>query len=454
MSHDQALHAAETIFQQALILPDGAEIAIVADETTIKPATILAETAVRLGYHPLPLYFTSEMQRSLGDRELMPTFSAVLDDVAATLICLNGAADCLAFRDTIRRTAWNVGCKVAHMPGIDLPTLLLADVDYQQLSRNCELLALALVKGRYLVIRSRDHLGNEHRLRIHLNPWKRLPIISDGIIQSASWGNVPSGETFIAPPEGVAEGEIVIDGSLPGHLLAPDDELILSFQKGQLVSITPRQSPAARYLQEKYIDFAKRSGDPNWSSLAEIGFGVNPRVQHLTGNALLDEKRYGSVHIALGDNEDMGGHIKSAIHCDMVCCQPTVTIDDKLIIAGGQLRLDSKEWREDHQYVAIGDFWREETQVRVTAVDVETDAQQCLRRIWHASSGRICSVPVGNDVTAQQAAKLYGHLRNGGQWTPLHQIVNRREFNAQGTQQLLTLMQQYGLVDIRESDGT
>ena len=106
MFNDQFVHAAEAIFQQALNLPNGAEIAILADETTIEPVTILAETAIQAGFHPIPLYFTTQMQRSLADGEVMPILAAILDDVAATLICLNGAADCLPFRDMIRRTAW------------------------------------------------------------------------------------------------------------------------------------------------------------------------------------------------------------------------------------------------------------------------------------------------------------------------------------------------------------
>lgn len=454
MSNDQFVHAAEAIFQQALNLPNGAEIVILADETTIEPVTILAEAAIQSGFHPIPLYFTTQMQRVLGSGEVMPILAAILDDVAATLICLTGAADCLPFRDTIRRAAWNAGCKVAHMPGIDAPTLLLADVDYQQVNHDCELLALALVKGRYLAIHSKDRRGNEYRLDTRLDPWKRFPIISDGIIQNASWGNVPSGETYIAPPEGAAEGEIVIDGSMPGHLLASDEELVLSFRNGQLVSFSPQGSSAANYLQAKYIDYAQKSGDRNWSYLAEIGFGVNPRVQRLTGNALLDEKCFGSVHIALGDSEDMGGNIRSAIHCDMVCCQPTVTIDDKLIVRQGQLRMVPEEWREDHRYIPVDAPWSGDREVGITAKDTEIDGDQRLRRVWHTSSGRVCSVPVGNDPTAQQAARLYSLLRNSGtQWVSFRNIASRRGFNQSLVQQLLTLLVQYGLVDFRDTEG-
>ena len=49
--------------------------------------------------------------------------------------------------------------------------------------------------------------------------WDRLPVASDGIIRDGAWGNVPSGETYIAPMEGTAEGQVLINGSIPGLVL-------------------------------------------------------------------------------------------------------------------------------------------------------------------------------------------------------------------------------------------
>ena len=77
---------------------------------------------------------------------------------------------------------------------------------------------------------------------------------------------------------------------------------------------------------------AQKKSEDNWDILGEVGFGVNPNVEKLTGVALLDEKKIGTVHIALGDNSDMGGDNESSIHCDMVSELPTVLVDGKIII--------------------------------------------------------------------------------------------------------------------------
>ena len=42
--------------------------------------------------------------------------------------------------------------------------------------------------------------------------------------------------------------------------------------------------------------------DSNWNVFAELGVGLNPTIKTLTGNSLFDEKAYGTIHIAIGDN--------------------------------------------------------------------------------------------------------------------------------------------------------
>lgn len=52
---------------------------------------------------------------------------------------------------------------------------------------------------------------------------------------------------------------------------------------------------------------------------------------------LEDEKKLGTVHIALGDNKSMGGKINVPIHVDGVILNPTVYFDDKIIMKNGKL---------------------------------------------------------------------------------------------------------------------
>ncbi len=79
----------------------------------------------------------------------------------------------------------------------------------------------------------------------------------------------------------------------------------------------------------------------NWSNLAEVGFGLNPAVQDLTGLGVVDEKKAHTVHIALGHSAGLGGDVESVIHCDMVAKRPTVYVNGRLIMKaaiGGSTR--------------------------------------------------------------------------------------------------------------------
>jgi aminopeptidase len=450
---DQAIRAAETILTQCLALPPGARAVVFGDETTMNVVSILTQVAVNLQLRPILACFSTQTQVALGDEPLDSVLETVLDNAAAALICLDGRPACFPFRDTVRRTAWNPGCKVAHMPGVSLSTLLLADVDYEVLSTQCEMLALALVKGQQIKIISRDHRGDEHCLKAILKPYKRFPIISDGVIQAGSWGNVPSGEVYVAPPEGSAEGSIVINGSLPGYCIRHGEEIILRFQEGQLAEWTPLDSPAMQHLQRTQIEFARSRGDWNWSNLAEIGLGVNPRVRGLTGNPLIDEKKYGSVHVALGDNLDMGGEVKSSIHCDMVSLSPRVSIDGKVILEGGAIVQEAKDWREDHRELSPPEAWRGDFTVICTATDAHVDEQGCLRRLWDTSSGRVCSVPVGNDETARMAANVYQLIQTNGQAITVGDLACRQQqIDVSQVIQLTYLLKLYGLVSVHDSE--
>ena len=67
--------------------------------------------------------------------------------------------------------------------------------------------------------------------------------------------------------------------------------------------------------------------------------GTNYKAK-ITGITLEDEKVYGTVHVALGDNTSYpGGIIKAPIHLDGVISKPTVFIDDKKIMNNGKLLL-------------------------------------------------------------------------------------------------------------------
>jgi leucyl aminopeptidase (aminopeptidase T) len=452
----KAINASQTIFANCLALPPSAKLVIFADETTRDVADILGETAVQMGLWPLTVYYTKQMQIELGEHVPEDHWD-FLSTAAAVMVCLNASEQGFPFRDHVRKAAWQSGCKVAHMPGIALDILQLAEVDYSVLQANCEILALALAKGRHIRVETVDSHGRKYHLETDLDPWRRMPIISDGIIQTGSWGNVPSGETFIAPPENQTSGEIVIDGSIPGCIISHGNEIVLSFNDGRLVDWQPRDVPAARQLEQIAVRYAQENNDVCWDVLAEIGLGVNPMVKNVTGNALLDEKKFGSLHIALGDNMDMGGSNESSIHCDMISLRPRVEIDGLTILSDGDLTVSPTDWREDYRRLSPPQNWDNNMILRPTAIDTEVDAKSLLRRIWHTGSGRVCSVPVGDDESAKLAHALYKRLKRNGKSESIGRITHSfSSLPAEDVLKLIYLLKRYNLVSVnglREANG-
>lgn len=446
-NHSQLARAARTVLMECLSLPSGAQVVIFVDETTEEVAKLLAGVALAQDLQPLMLYVPLAHQEQMGSQPLSPFLTQTLDEATAVLVCLNGSPERLAFRDQVRKSALDTQCKVAHMPGIDMRTLSLVDIDFPQLLAHCELLAQALAKGKEMTLITRTVGGEAHRLEIPLRPWERLPIISDGVIQRGSWGNVPSGETYIAPPEGLASGSIVINGSIPKRCLEQGEEFILFFENGWLQDPGEEDPLSDDYPLSRCIQSAGRQADENWRNLAEVGLGVNPRVDELTGVALFDEKKYGTFHIALGDNIDMGGQVASAVHCDMVCVGGEVWVDGRQLIGGGQIVAEPDDWYEDHRELTVPAEWTDNTMIARTSLEGPVDEKGQLRRAWDTSSGKLCSVSVGRPESARRAARLYETLRHNHHTVSIATLVSLQEnFALQEVLQLTCLLEKYGLV--------
>ena len=423
MNNSDSLHAAaQTVLTRCFGLPGGANLVVFADETTLSTAQLLVEQADALEMRPLLAYFSTTMQQRLGKQPLPVGLQLAVKEADAVLVCLDDSKACFDFRDRVREFGYNAGCKVGHMPGINEATLLLADVDYEELIHHCELLATALLQSSSLTIKTTDAAGGQHCLTVPLDSGTLLPITSDGIIQRASWGNIPSGETYIAPALHSGDGSIVINGSVRNYIMTAGEELVLYFEHGQLVRWEPENSPVARQFESETIELALPQEDDNWSRLGEVGLGANPRVAQLTGSMLLDEKKYGTAHIALGQNIDMGGQVKSSIHYDMVTLRPEVAVDGRVIIRDSHLVLTSDGLLQDLLAIVPPAGWTVDLPLSYTAMRCGADEQGRLRRMWDTDSGRVCSVMVGNDRAARYASEVYDALRRQRRPANLAQI--------------------------------
>jgi hypothetical protein len=273
--------------------------------------------------------------------------SQVLFGADTVLSVLGSHEHTLDIRKAILQHDRPAGCRFAHMPGISSKVLnTLAASPIPAIVSDSELMAWALGQANVATIFSKSRLRPELRLDIQLHNWDNAPIMSPGVIFPGSWGNVLPGETFCCPRHPHIEGEICINGSIPGRTLGPTEEVHLRFAEGRLVEWSaPGGGGAGATYFNRLAAEALVSGDSNWCAFAELGFGLNPIISSLTGNALFDEKAAGTIHVAIGDNTVFGHPIHARIHLDLVVTSPTVILDDLPVIVDGVLRRDAIRFR-------------------------------------------------------------------------------------------------------------
>jgi leucyl aminopeptidase (aminopeptidase T) len=161
---------------------------------------------------------------------------------------------------------------------------------------------------------------------------RRRAHASSGLFRErGQWGNLPTGEAYLAPLEGQSQGVVVVDGSMAGVGVTTQPIRIV-IKDGYATDITGGSEA------EQLVALLEPHGRDG-RTVAEFGIGTNDRAQ-LTGVILEDEKVMGTIHIAFGDNKSMGGSVRVASHLDGLVKQPTVWFDGEKIMDGGRLLIN------------------------------------------------------------------------------------------------------------------
>jgi leucyl aminopeptidase (aminopeptidase T) len=198
------------------------------------------------------------------------------------------------------------------------------NADYNAISKRSIKLKHILEKGKH--VRITAPAGTDIEFYIT----GRTAIASKGLYhKKGESGNLPTGETYLAPVEGTTNGVFVVDGSFAGLGLIGNVNIKVECEKGFATKITGGK--AAKKLNEMLDQVGRRA-----RNIAEFGIGTNDSAK-LSGILLEDEKVMGTVHLALGNNVTMGGTFNVPIHVDGVIKKPTVYLDGKLLMKGGIL---------------------------------------------------------------------------------------------------------------------
>ncbi len=292
-------------------------ILVVTDENKKEIGESLYQNALRLGHDA----FLLEMKSLEYNGEEPPKFVARAMKLADVILCPTTKS--LTHTDA-RRNASALGKRIATFPGITKEVMIRGlNADYKKIAA----LTLKLTKMMDKTKSIRVTSPNGTDITMSIEGRKTIP--SKGLFhKKGESGNLPTGEAFAAPIEGESEGVFVADGSFAviGMIKTP---IKVKVEKGLATEITGGKE--AKELIKMLSPFGKKG-----RNIAEIGIGTNDSVK-LSGMLLEDEKKLGTVHIALGDNKSMGGKINVPIHVDGVILKPTVYFDGKMIMKNGKL---------------------------------------------------------------------------------------------------------------------
>ncbi|MGB5529214.1 MAG: aminopeptidase, partial [Ignavibacteriaceae bacterium] len=224
-----------------------------------------------------------------------------------------------------RRNASAKGVRIATFPGITKEVMIRGmNADYNAISKRTIKLQKILEKGKS--IRVTAPAGTD----ISFDITGRKIIPSKGLFHAkGESGNLPTGETFLAPVEGTSNGIFVVDGSMAGLGLIKNANIKIEVENGYATKISG--GTAARKLKVMLDKVGKDA-----RNIAEFGIGTNDSAK-LSGVLLEDEKVMGTIHIAVGNNVSMGGSVNVPIHLDGVVKKPTVWMDGKLLMKDGKL---------------------------------------------------------------------------------------------------------------------
>lgn len=165
-------------------------------------------------------------------------------------------------------------------------------VDYEEVSRSAEKLRLGMTRAEWVEI---DFAvgGSVHTLRLELGRQEAQK--SHGLCRKGpDVANLPAGEIYFVPRG--AEGTFPMryeDGTI-GLMRVANGRI----QEAELLSGNPQRIEEQNH---------KLTADPVTGELGELGFGT--QVLPVSGRDIQDEKVLGTIHVATGRSDHLGGNL-------------------------------------------------------------------------------------------------------------------------------------------------
>lgn len=300
---------------------------------------------LKLKQHERFLIFADQPQKNLASEFLTeacafnkspylmigPTISRANTELSMEISKLFEKQDCIILLTSLsishtktRRNASRKGARIVSMPGIHADSLIRTmTADYKPMIHRSQKLADILTIG------CSAHLTTSAGTDLTFSLVRMKGHADTGMVHTpGQFSNLPAGEAAVAPADRSTNGLLIVDGSFPtvGMLKTPVEMRVTN---GFVTRIAGNSE--AEEIRKLLKPFGKKG-----KYIAELGIGTNPNAD-LTGLTLEDEKKLGTVHIALGNNISFDGKNNVPCHFDSVLLKPTLTIDGKKIMEDGGL---------------------------------------------------------------------------------------------------------------------
>jgi aminopeptidase len=182
-------------------------------------------------------------------------------------------------------------------------------VDYDEVSRNAEKLRLGMTKADWVEI---DFVCNGEKHTLHLDLAKQEAQKSHGLCRGGpDIANLPAGEIYFVPTGA--------SGNFP--LKYEDGTIGLMTVRGGRIVAAELIRGNGQTIEEHRM---KLAADPVTGEIGELGFGT--QLLPVSGRDIQDEKILGTLHVATGRSDHLGGHLtpdkfaesKNATHDDIL----------------------------------------------------------------------------------------------------------------------------------------
>jgi len=215
-------------------------------------------------------------------------------------------------------------------------------VDYNEVSKAAEKLRLGMTRADAVEI-DYEIFGNKHTLRLELGGQEAQK--SHGLcLGGPDVANLPAGEIYFVPTG--AEGEFPMkyeDGTLGIMKVTGGRVKTATFLKGNEATVEAHNQ--------------KLAGDPVTGELGELGFGTQELP--VSGRDIQDEKILGTIHVATGRSDHLGGHLTpdmfankmNATHDDILFAPhktPEINVTQARMFKDGQTRILMENYVPKH----------------------------------------------------------------------------------------------------------